>query len=222
MSYTVSTMNESIDSLSERQILRYMGMKQDADDWQVRSLLREFLPQFLHTVCGKACYLLLPVSICEHVVDFSLFTVESADLARNLHGCEKAAIFAATLGMESEQQRRRAAVVSPMKALAFDAMGSAAIEELCDYVCSEIGEKNPGYRLRPRFSPGYGDFSLEYQRNVLDVLDANRKIGITLSDGMLMIPQKSVTAIVGLSKDGCVKCIPNCEICVSMDCEFRL
>jgi cobalamin-dependent methionine synthase I len=52
--------------------------------------------------------------------------------------------------------------------------------------------------LRPRFSPGYGDLSLSVQSDLLNVLDARRNIGLTLSDSLMMIPQKSVTAIVGL------------------------
>ena len=222
MNYMISTMNCAIETLSERQIFRYMGMKQDADDSQLCASIKKYLPQFLNSVSGKACYMLVPVSVCEGVVDFGVFAVNSADLARNLHGCEKAVIFAATLGMAQELQRKRAAIVSPVKSLIFDAMGSAAIEELCDRVCNEIGLKNPSYQLRPRFSPGYGDFFLEHQRKVVDVLDAHRKIGITLSDGMLMIPQKSVTAVVGLSKIGCVKRIPDCELCADLNCEFRL
>ena len=50
----------------------------------------------------------------------------------------------------------------------------------------------------PRFSAGYGDFSLEFQRNICDALDCQRKIGITLQESLIMLPTKSVTAIIGI------------------------
>ena len=75
---------------------------------------------------------------------------------------------------------------------------TAAIEAVCDKLCCEIAEQYSQYKLRPRFSPGYGDLSLYVQRDIVRILDTYRKIGLTLSDSLLMIPQKSVTAIVGL------------------------
>lgn len=54
--------------------------------------------------------------------------------------------------------------------------------------------------VRPRFSPGYGDFALSHQEKFLNAINATKLIGITLSEGGIMIPEKSVSAIMGLSK----------------------
>ena len=68
-----------------------------------------------------------------------------------------------------------------------------------DIACEEIRRMlGPGWGLRPRFSPGYGDFPLEYQRELLGVLDAAKRIGLTLTDSLLMAPSKSVTAVIGV------------------------
>ena len=75
--------------------------------------------------------------------------------------------------------------------------------------------------LRPRFSPGYGDFSILYQKDVLRMLDAPKKIGLTMTDGYMLTPTKSVTAIIGISntKEPCHR--KGCEECDKSDCVYR-
>jgi len=222
VSFLVSLFDESLEQLQEKRVYRYMGMSEIPQSGEVRALVEKLKPQFLQKLQCKACYSVVPVVILDGLVDLSVLSVTSTHLARNLAGCEYAVLFAATLGMAGEQQRRRAASVSPAEALVLDAMGSAAIEQFCDEFCRHLAKQHPNHCLRPRFSPGYGDFSLETQEKLLLVLDARRKLGISLSDGYLMIPQKSVTAVVGVSKIGCKKTIPDCESCERSDCEFRL
>jgi len=51
---------------------------------------------------------------------------------------------------------------------------------------------------RPRFSPGFGDFGLEHQKAILDLVNAERLLGITVNKSYMMSPMKSVTAIMGI------------------------
>ena len=53
-------------------------------------------------------------------------------------------------------------------------------------------------KLRPRYSPGYGDLSLEVQSEVLKVLNADKILGIKLGANLLMTPKKSITAVQGV------------------------
>ena len=73
--------------------------------------------------------------------------------------------------------------------------------------------ESEGWYLRPRFSPGYGDFSLNHQTEIISVLQCPKKIGLTLTDSLLMAPAKSVTAVIGLSriKQPCHR--HGCEVC---------
>jgi hypothetical protein len=48
----------------------------------------------------------------------------------------------------------------------------------------------------PRFSPGYGDFPLGLQPKLLGVLDAERRLGLTVTPAHLLLPRKSVTAVI--------------------------
>ena len=85
--------------------------------------------------------------------------------------------------------------------LLFDAACSAYAEYMADVCQNEVAEAAArcGLQVRGRFSPGYGDLPLQVQPGLLAALDAGRRLGITLTDSLLMIPRKSITAIVALT-----------------------
>lgn len=125
--------------------------------------------------------------------------VESRSLERHVSGCHAAYLVCGTIGAEIDALQRRAAVTSGADALIVQAIGAAAIEAWMDSVAREIElELEPGETLVPRFSPGYGDLPLEYQKTLLSILDTPRKIGVSLTDTLLMVPSKSVSAIIGV------------------------
>ena len=102
-------------------------------------------------------------------------------------------------GAEIDALQRRVSVTSGADALIVQAIGAAAIEEWMDAVEDDIRQElEPGEELVPRFSPGYGDLPLECQRTLVSVLDTPRKIGVSLTDTLLMVPSKSVSAIIGV------------------------
>ena len=77
-----------------------------------------------------------------------------------------------------------------------------------------------GLKLRPRFSPGYGDFSIAHQRDITRELDTARRLGLTVTESLMLAPMKSVTAVIGLSETGgCTG--GGCEACAKTDCDFR-
>ena len=129
--------------------------------------------------------------------------VESRALARHLAGCPAAYLVCGTVGAELDALQRRVAVTSGVDALIVQAIGAAAIEAWMDAVEGEIRlELAPGEELVSRFSPGYGDLPLASQRTILTILDTPRKIGVSLTDTLLMVPSKSVSAIVGVRRSG--------------------
>jgi len=204
------------------QVLRYLGMGGKQPDDRMAELVEQSIAEF-KTVAGyKVCWLTADISVEETGVDFGFFYAPGRSLARNLQDCKKAVLFAATTGMQAEQQRKRAAVSSPARALVLDAVGTAAVEALCDRFCADRMAELEDQSLRPRFSPGYGDLPLGLQRELLACLDSSRKIGLALSASMMMTPQKSVTAICGIGREGCVAQSHDCQQCEKRDCAFRL
>lgn len=142
----------------------------------------------------------------------------SRDLARHLKGCDKALLLAATLGSRVDVAIRRLALGSVAEGAAAQAVAAALIESYCDSVQAQAD--TDGLAQRPRFSPGYGDWNLQEQRLFFPVLDCAKRIGLTLTDGLMMAPSKSVTAIIGLSED--VACVWNkCMTCGNINCPYR-
>lgn len=142
----------------------------------------------------------------------------SRDLARHLKGCDKALLLAATLGSRVDVAIRRLALGSVAEGAAAQAVAAALIESYCDSVQAKAD--TDGLAQRPRFSPGYGDWNLQEQSLLFPVLDCAKRIGLTLTDGLMMAPSKSVTAVIGLSED--VACVWNkCMTCGNVNCPYR-
>ena len=136
-----------------------------------------------------------------------------SDIARHLAGCTKAVLFAATLSAEADKLIRQAAVTDVAESFAIDCLCSAAVEQVCDAAEEEIFSVIEAPYRTWRFSPGYGDLPLGIQGSFLKMLNAQRRIGLTVTDSMLLIPSKSVTALIGISdapvsrgKRGCGSC----------------
>lgn len=131
---------------------------------------------------------------------FADVTLQSRDLGRNLAGCSKVALLAATIGPQVDALIRRHSSLDPVYASILQATGAMYIEELVDLVNSEIKKiaAAQGLKTKPRYSPGYGDVPLQVQKDFFRLLPCTR-IGLTLMDTLIMAPEKSVTAFVGLS-----------------------
>ena len=101
-----------------------------------------------------------------------------------------------TIGAEFDAWQRKLSVTSATDALIAQAIGTAAVEKVMDGLEEEIrGMLRHGETIRPRRSPGYGELPLERSREILVKLDAARRLGVSLTDSLLLVPTKSVTAV---------------------------
>ena len=181
-------------SPSRREIFRYAGGREDSAE--LSALLDECLNEALPQISGRICYGEFEIKETESGVDFGFCTCDSRDLKKNLSGCSRAVVFAATVGIGIDRLILKYSAISPARALMCQAIGAERIEALCDEFCLELCEK--GYHLKPRFSAGYGDLPLEFQRDIFKVLEPEKNIGLTLNSSLLMTPSKSVTAVIGI------------------------
>lgn len=195
MSSVIFTKTYEAPPVSERDILRYAGAKV-ADD-ELYNLLHLCLDEVEGKLVYRVCYREVTVRTEGTVCDLEVFRISSRDLASHLDGCEHAILFAATVGIELDRLITKYGRLSPARALMLQVIGAERIEALCDAFCTDLAKE---YRTTARFSPGYGDLPLSYQKELFAVLDCERKIGLTLTDSLLMLPTKSVTAIVGLGQ----------------------
>lgn len=210
-------------SIPRTEVLRYLGYGRSAPDDGVSRLLDSCIEEFTSIASYTACRVRTGVSISGETVDLGPLSVKSRGLCRNLSGCNQALLFAATVGAQPDRIIARYRQCSPARAVVLDAVGSAAVEAWCNLLCGQWRSEfaAAGLHLRPRFSPGYGDFPLSSQRELLLILDAAHRAGISLTDTSMMVPRKSVSAVVGLGAEGCTTADHDCEGCGKKDCAFR-
>ncbi len=93
----------------------------------------------------------------------------------HLEGCGRAALLCATLGVETDRLIRTIEITDISSAFVMDALASAAIEEVSRIADEDIKGQLDGEFLTWRFSPGYGDFPLEIQKEFLEAVNAPKK-----------------------------------------------
>ncbi len=208
-----------------KEIFRYLGYRNgQAPDGKVGERIRECAEDMLEAVNSKAVYREFPLEHKEeNVVSIDGLNIRSVKLAKNLKGCKSVYLMGATLGIEADRLIARASAKRMSDALIYQAAAAAIIESYCDEVNGNIRKEadKSGLYCRPRFSPGYGDFNLEYQKDVVRLLDASKKIGLTVTDSLLLVPVKSVTAVIGVSGELQPCHIRGCKECGKTDCIFR-
>ena len=164
--------------------------------------------EVLAVMVPRAVWRILPVEELEPIL-------RGKDIRRLLEGCPEAVLMALTLGSELERRLMREEVTNMSNAYVLDVCASQAVEDAADEMerrlRAEIRLK--GKYLTNRYSPGYGDFPLGIQRSVLEYLNAARAIGLTLTPTNLMVPRKSITAVMGIGDTakpdvygGCTNC----------------
>ena len=199
-----------------REAVRYLGYGHHAIDELTLELIRDSFEELDQYSSERFVYRIFEISIDKsNKIHLDNLFVESKDLCKNLEGCREIVVFAATLGSEADRLIKKYSVTDMSKAVVMQACAAAKLEEFCDNI-----QKRLGY-MRPRFSPGYGDFPLEYQKLILQLLEAPKKIGLSMTEASMLVPTKSVTAIIGIHNidENCQK--SGCEICNKMDCAFR-
>ena len=208
----------------QREIYRYLGYHGETPTDEVQQSVAECAEEIGRVARPKSVFrefsLALPI---EGVVRIDTLSVISRNLARNLKGCSCVFLMAATLGVEVDRLIARASAVRMSQALVYQAAAAARIEAYCDEINDVLREeaRTQGLYCRPRFSPGYGDFDIKHQQDIVRLLDTPRQIGLTVTDSLLLAPVKSVTAVIGLSSEP-QPCHKNgCEECGKKNCEYR-
>lgn len=169
--------------------------------------------------CGKGLVPRVALEGCDLVL-------EGNSIAEHLRGAYKVALMACTLGAVSEREMRKHEAISVADGVMFGACCSALVEAAANVTEDLIVRfaKDTGLTTNWRFSPGYGDLPLTAQPAFLRALDASRRLGISVTSTNMLVPVKSVTAVLGLfekSADG-GEARDACAICRLRDgCELR-
>ena len=205
----------SLCPISKSEAARYMGVKGSPDE-NISEILDRCEEEVRKKLRPNYVYRETAVKVTDEGVWLSAMTVPltGEDIRRHLQGCTRAVAFAATVSGEADKLIRQAEVRNMAEALAVDCLCSAAIEQVCNKAEEEIFSTVSAPYRTWRFSPGYGDLPITVQKPLLAMLNAQRRIGLTVTESCLLIPSKSVTAIIGISdqplhlegKSGCASC----------------
>ncbi len=154
-------------------------------------------------------------------------TVSSARLSRIMRGCTEAVCFAATVGRGVEERIRHCNRRGKYaEASILDAIGSVAAEETAEQFFTDMrrmaARRNQAVTIR--FSPGYCDWPVTDQKDLLGLLDIE-SVGMSLTESCLMQPRKSVSGIFGIMKPGSLDTNPAlyipCTDCGKKGCSAR-
>jgi len=206
-----------------REVLRYLRIPEEAPETLREQVERE-AEQLAEQTAPRYTYRAFPISRAAAGVELSGSGVTLAGglAEKMLRGCDRAVLLACTLGVEFEAKLHALERRDMSRAVILDACGSAWVESGCDAAEQEIAARFPGRFLTDRFSPGYGDLPLSIQSDILAALDARRRLGIYIGESLLMLPSKSVTAIVGVSDTPQPARVRGCGYCAMKEnCDYR-
>lgn len=216
-------MSEKRLEINVDEAVRYMGYRSEPDEIQMDMILRcrdklesELKPAWV--------YRAFDLQHCEDGVSLigTKLKFTGEDIKRHLQGCGRCILLCATASSKADELIRRAESEDIALGFMTDCLASAAVEAVCNMIEEEIAEKLSGNYLTWRFSPGYGDFPLQIQPQIIKTLDAEKRAGVTCTESLLMIPRKSVTAVIGVSDKPLDKGRRGCAVCnMAGRCQFR-
>ena len=139
-------------------------------------------------------------------------------------GAKKVVVMAATIGFEIEKRTELYKHRCLKDSVILDACATAYIESVCDETEDEIRrqKKEEGLFLTTRFSPGYGDFPITLQKDIISLTGADKRIGLTVTKSNILLPRKSVTAVMGITENSLADKTGRCSCCsMANGCEFK-
>ena len=203
--------------IDSAEVVRYLGSPQSTvDDRLQQQIERQSAavcsvarPRYVYRVYAVAC----ARDGC--VLGDGAVKLPGKDIVGLLASGARCALMAATLGSEIDSMMASLSRTSMAEAVVFDACATAAVEGVCDRVEEEIADyaREQGRYITARFSPGYGDLPIEVQPACARLLDSHRQIGVSITESCMLVPSKSVTALIGVRdtppgsvRDGCINC----------------
>lgn len=190
---------------------RYLGLPASAaPDAATRALLQQAQTALAAAARPRMAWAALPA---EGLAPLGL--AAGRDIALHLQGCTRAVLLAVTLGPQADAAVRRAGVGNVAALAAADAVASALAEAAADAAEAALRARFAarGLYLTGRFSPGYGDWPLAVQTPLCALLDTPRLLGVAPGADHLLLPRKSITALLGVSEQPQTGHRAGCEHC---------
>lgn len=198
----------------KKEALRYLGYRGSEPDSATAELAERGYEELSAAASPREVHKLVSTADAE-------FLLKGGDVRGHLRESGRVIFFAATLGSEADRLIRTAEVRNMAYALVLDALASAMTEAYCDELEERLHGEIGGF-FTWRFSPGYGDYPIDVQPDIIRFLNADKLIGLTVTESNILIPRKSVTALIGVSDKEQSKGVRGCAACSMRDrCTYR-
>jgi hypothetical protein len=213
--------------IDKKQVCHYIGYEDDQNlSARISSLIDDYAEHAHSLINPLYSYVIKDVEWARGSISLIEGSVifKSRIIANLLERCPKVAIFLVTIGKYLEEtafQLARDGLI--LQATVLDAIGSDAVEKVAGFAQTRIKEivKPQGLVISRRFSPGYCDWNIGQQRMLFYALTGNT-VGIRLTGECLMIPQKSISGIIGIGPSNAnVENYNPCKTCRKKDCPGR-
>jgi hypothetical protein len=219
--------------IDEEEVLRYQGYhrnKAEKTSEIILPITREEIEQGYHLFEPQGAYSKVMIKNISSEGRINLengFSLDFSNLIINLlKGSSYLVLGVVTIGSSLENKVSEFFSQGEYcRALALDAVGTVAVENLSRYVrnlvCQEAKDRN--FLTTRRFSPGYSKWDISQQKNIFQIIPVD-KIGVKLTDSCMMIPKKSLSWVVGVGKNITTPSKEeghSCKTCQAENCQFR-
>ncbi len=216
-----------IEQIPREEVLRYLGYHGTPIPASLDNLITDCIALTQRTIAPQAIFRRFPILESKNGIRIGEtgLILKGASIRKHLAGLQEIYLLAVTIGAGMDKLIRTKMLAAPEEGLILDSCATAAVEAVADLTEAMIREDCAAQNesITWRFSPGYGDLPIETQADFLAALDTPRKIGVMVSEDMILTPFKSVTAVVGVTREATAADRPlPCETCASREhCAYR-
>lgn len=213
---------KSLIEINEREVLRYLKYKNQYIDNNLDQKIKQCIRVTKENINPRFIFRRYAIKKSkssnekgEIYIEGTNLILKSNDIYNLLLECDECILMSTTLGLGIEKEIRKLSYIDLTQGIIVDACSTAAIEEFCDILQENISQEllKENKYITYRYSPGYGDLPIEINIDINNLLNSQKEIGLTVTSDGIMIPRKSVVAIIGISnklinssKTSCVNC----------------
>ncbi|MBE7053767.1 MAG: methionine synthase [Ruminococcaceae bacterium] len=210
----------------KKEALIYLGYKNNTPDEKTSLEIDRCINEIASLKSAKYTYSVFDIEQKDDNIKLcgTNLILNSNDIKNHLKSSKKVAVLCVTLGSQVDFLINKYNKTNLSYAVLFDACATAFAEDVCDMAQKEISKiaKDEGFKITPRFSPGYGDFDIKIQSEIVKIANAQKLINLTVTKESVMIPTKSVTSLIGFSTENTVSCENKCAKCnMNKNCIFK-
>lgn len=222
---------KSLIKIDEKEVLRYLQYKNQEIDDDLSQKIKQCIKVTKEIIYPRFIFRKYSITKSKSsnengkiYLEGTNFILHSDDIYKLLQECDECILMSTTLGLEIEKEIRKLTYTDLTKGIIIDACATTAIEEVCDIVQDKIAKnllKESKY-ITYRYSPGYGDLPIEKNVDINNLLNSQKEIGLTVTNDGIMIPRKSVVALIGVSHKDVNSTKRTCENCSNRhNCDYK-